>query len=103
MAAGALLIARRAAGHAGELGGHARAVLRSPGCWNNAWSTSPIAGPRTREQIQEYLDALGPPFDAEDEAFVSALVPPGHASTPGYTDAAVPGGRAGGGAPSDTD
>lgn len=49
-----------------------------------------IAGPRTLAQWQDYLDALGTPFDAEDEAFVSALVPAGHASTPGYTDAAYP-------------
>jgi aryl-alcohol dehydrogenase-like predicted oxidoreductase len=62
--------------------------------WNNRLVHGLIGGPRTLAQWQDYLDALGQPFDAEDEAFVSALVPAGHASTPGYTDALYPvGGR----------
>ena len=36
------------------------------------------------------LDAIGQPFDADDEAFVSALVAAGHASTPNYTDPQYP-------------
>ena len=58
--------------------------------WNNRLVHGLIGGPRTLAQWQDYLDALGQPFDAEDEAFVSALVPAGHASTPGYTDALYP-------------
>jgi len=58
--------------------------------WNNRLVHGLIGGPRTLAQWQDYLDALGQPFAAEDEAFISALVPPGHASTPGYTDALYP-------------
>jgi aryl-alcohol dehydrogenase (NADP+) len=58
--------------------------------WNNRLVHGVIGGPRTLAQWQDYLDALGQPFDAEDEAFISALVPAGHASTPGYTDALYP-------------
>ena len=52
--------------------------------------TSVIAGPRTMEQWQDYLTAIGKSVDAEDEARVDALVTPGHASTPGYNDPAYP-------------
>ena len=58
--------------------------------WNNRLVHGLIGGPRTLAQWQDYLDALGQPFDAEDEAFVSGLVAAGHASTPGYTDAQYP-------------
>lgn len=58
--------------------------------WNNKLVHGLIGGPRTLAQWQGYLDALGQPFDAQDEAFISALVPAGHASTPGYTDALYP-------------
>jgi aryl-alcohol dehydrogenase-like predicted oxidoreductase len=58
--------------------------------WNNRLVHGLIGGPRTLAQWRDYLDALGQPFDAEDEAFISALVPAGHASTPGYTDALYP-------------
>ncbi len=52
--------------------------------------TSVIGGPRTLEQWQGYLGALGKPIDAEDEALVDSLVRPGHPSTPGYNDPAYP-------------
>jgi aryl-alcohol dehydrogenase-like predicted oxidoreductase len=58
--------------------------------WNNRMVHGLIGGPRTLVQWRDYLDALGQPFDAADEAFVSALVAAGHASTPGYTDAQYP-------------
>jgi aryl-alcohol dehydrogenase-like predicted oxidoreductase len=51
---------------------------------------SVIGGPRTLEQWNDYLAALGKPFDAEDEALVDSLVRPGHPSTPGYNDPAYP-------------
>jgi hypothetical protein len=41
-------------------------------------------------QWQDYVDALGTVWTAEDEALVDSLVPPGHPSTPGYTDPAYP-------------
>jgi aryl-alcohol dehydrogenase-like predicted oxidoreductase len=56
----------------------------------NRLVTSAIVGPRTEEQWDAYLPALGAVLDAEDEVFVDSLVPPGHASTPGYTDPAYP-------------
>ncbi len=58
--------------------------------WNNRLVHGLVAGPRTMEQWQQYLDAVDAPFTAEDEEFVSGLVPAGHASTPGYTDPQYP-------------
>ena len=52
--------------------------------------TSVIAGPRTFEQWNAYLGALGKKFDADDEALVDSLVRSGHPSTPGYNDPAYP-------------
>ncbi len=52
--------------------------------------SSVIAGPRTLEQWQGYLGALGGTIDAEDEALVDSLVRAGHPSTPGYNDPAYP-------------
>lgn len=57
---------------------------------NNRFITSIIAGPRTPEQWDEYVGALGYRFTAEDEALVDGLVPTGHPSTPGYNDPAYP-------------
>ena len=57
---------------------------------HNALVTSVIGGPRTLEQWDDYLAALGKPFGAEDEALVDSLVRPGHPSTPGYNDPAYP-------------
>jgi aryl-alcohol dehydrogenase-like predicted oxidoreductase len=70
--------------------GHTPTQLALGWVWNNKLVHGLIGGPRTLAQWQDYLDALGAPFDAEDEAFISALVPAGHASTPGYTDALYP-------------
>ena len=58
--------------------------------WNNRLVHGVIAGPKTLVQWQEYVEAIGQPFDADDEAFVSALVSAGHASTPNYTDPQYP-------------
>jgi aryl-alcohol dehydrogenase-like predicted oxidoreductase len=57
---------------------------------NNRLVTSPIAGPRTMAQWEEYLGALSYRFTAEDEALVDGLVAAGHPSTPGYNDPAYP-------------
>jgi aryl-alcohol dehydrogenase-like predicted oxidoreductase len=58
--------------------------------WANEIVTSVIAGPRTLAQWQDYVDAIGTPWHAEDEALVDALVKPGHPSTPGYNDPQYP-------------
>jgi aryl-alcohol dehydrogenase-like predicted oxidoreductase len=52
--------------------------------------SSVIAGPRTLQQWQDYLPAVGYTPDSEDESLVDSLVRPGHPSTPGYTDPAYP-------------
>ena len=52
--------------------------------------TSVIAGPRTFDQWNSYLGALGKGFSADDEALVDSLVRPGHPSTPGFNDPAYP-------------
>jgi aryl-alcohol dehydrogenase-like predicted oxidoreductase len=75
---------------------HAEARGVTPGQFAFAWVlhnrlvTSVIAGPRTEEQLIDYLGSLTYQFTAEDEAVVDGLVPPGHLSTPGYTDPAEP-------------
>lgn len=79
-----------------KLKAHAEAKGCTPGqfaiAWllNNRLVTSPIAGPRTIEQMQDYLGALSVTFTAEDEALVDSLVASGHPSTPGYNDPAYP-------------
>jgi aryl-alcohol dehydrogenase-like predicted oxidoreductase len=75
---------------------HAQARGVTPGqfalAWvlNNRLVTSPIVGPRTGEQMRDYLGALDYRFTAEDESLVDSLVVTGHPSTPGYNDPAYP-------------
>ena len=57
---------------------------------NNRLVTSPIVGPRTIEQMRDYLGVFDYRFTAEDEALVNSLVVTGHPSTPGYNDPAYP-------------
>ena len=57
---------------------------------NNRLVTAVLAGPRTFEQWQTYLQALDLRLDADDESLVDRLVAPGHASTPGYIDRKFP-------------
>ena len=57
---------------------------------NNRLISSVIAGPRTEEQWDSYVNALSFRLTAEDEAFVDSLVVPGHNSTPGFTDPNYP-------------
>jgi aryl-alcohol dehydrogenase (NADP+) len=52
--------------------------------------SSTIVGPRTVEQMRDYIAAIGKPFDAQDEALIDEMVAPGHPSTPGYNDPAYP-------------
>ena len=58
--------------------------------WANRIITSIIAGPRTLEQWNDYVAAIGTPWSDEDEALVDSLVRPGHPSTPGYSDPQYP-------------
>jgi len=58
--------------------------------WANPIVTTVIAGPRTLEQWQDYVGAIGTVWSAEDEALVDSLVAPGHPSTPGYNDPQYP-------------
>jgi aryl-alcohol dehydrogenase-like predicted oxidoreductase len=58
--------------------------------WANEIVTSVIAGPRTLEQWQDYVGAIGTAWTPEDEALVDTLVKPGHPSTPGYSDPQYP-------------
>lgn len=79
-----------------KLKAHAEAKGLTAGDFAVSWVlanpivSSVIAGPRTLEQWQAYLGAIGKPFDAEDEALVDSLVRPGHPSTPGYNDPSYP-------------
>ncbi len=57
---------------------------------NNRLVSAVIAGPRTKEQWDEYPGALAYAFTTGDEAFVNGLVATGHPSTPGYNDPAYP-------------
>jgi aryl-alcohol dehydrogenase-like predicted oxidoreductase len=57
---------------------------------NNQLVSSAIVGPRTVEQMTEYVGSLDHDFAAEDEALIDSLVPVGHPSTPGYSDPAYP-------------
>ncbi len=85
-----LAMAQTLKAHAEKKGITRRPVRHRAGCSPTASSSSVIAGPRTLEQWEDYLEALGKPIDAEDEALVDSLVRPGHPSTPGYNDPAYP-------------
>lgn len=52
--------------------------------------TSAIIGPRTMEQLEDNLGALGWSLTPEDEKAVDALVPPGEHTGKGYNDPAYP-------------
>jgi aryl-alcohol dehydrogenase-like predicted oxidoreductase len=75
---------------------HARARGATPAQFAVAWVlanrlvSSAIVGPRTLEQMREYLGGVGFAFEAADEALIDSMVSPGHPSTPGYNDPAYP-------------
>jgi len=58
--------------------------------WANRVISTVIAGPRTLEQWNDYVAAIGTAWSEEDEALVDSLVTPGHPSTPGYNDPQYP-------------
>jgi aryl-alcohol dehydrogenase (NADP+) len=84
-----LAIAEKLRAHAGKKG---MTLTQFALAWvlGNRIVTSLIAGPRTFEQWNDYVTAIGRTLDAEDEALVDSLVTPGHPSTPGYNDPAYP-------------
>jgi aryl-alcohol dehydrogenase-like predicted oxidoreductase len=84
-----IVIAQKLREHA-EKTGRTLAQFALAWMWANDVVDSVIAGPRTIEQWQVYVDALGTAWSAEDEALVDSLVTPGHASTPGYHDPQYP-------------
>ena len=83
------VVAQKLAAHAAKTG---RSLLQFAlaWLWANRIVTSVIAGPRTPEQWDDYVAALGTPWSDEDEALVDSLVTPGHPSTPGYNDPQYP-------------
>jgi aryl-alcohol dehydrogenase (NADP+) len=84
-----LAMAEEIAAHAGKRG-------MTPGqfalLWvlNNRLVTAAIGGPRTMQQWDDYVGALGHRFGSTDEALIDRLVSPGHPSTPGYNDPQYP-------------
>ncbi len=84
-----LAIAQRLKGHA-EKKGMSAGHFAFNWVLANRVVSSVIGGPRTLEQWNDYLAALGKKFDGEDEALVDSLVRTGHPSTPGYNDPAYP-------------
>ncbi len=84
-----LVIAKRLKEHADKLG-ITPAHFALAWLLNNRLVTSPIVGPRTIEQMRDYLGVFDYRFTAEDEALVDSLVVTGHPSTPGYNDPAYP-------------
>ena len=84
-----LAIAQKIKAHA-EKKGMAPGHLAFNWVLANPIVTSVIAGPRTLEQWNDYLAALGKRYDDDDEALFDSLVHPGHPSTPGYNDPAYP-------------
>lgn len=84
-----LEIAQEVKRYAAEKGTKAQ-ILAINWVLNNRYVTSVIAGPRTEEQWDDYIEALAYRFTADDEKLFDRLVPEGHPSTPGYNDPAYP-------------
>jgi aryl-alcohol dehydrogenase (NADP+) len=82
-------IAQRLAKHA-EASGRTLMQFALAWLWSNRIVTSVIAGPRTLEQWQRYVDAIGTPWSDDDDRLVDSLVAPGHPSKPGYNDPQYP-------------
>jgi aryl-alcohol dehydrogenase-like predicted oxidoreductase len=49
-----------------------------------------IIGPKSMAQLEDYLAAVGTPYDAADEAFMNELVPSGGAAGQAYSDPRYP-------------
>ena len=84
-----LIIAQEVKRYAAEKGTKAQ-ILAVNWVLNNRFITSVIAGPRTEEQWDDYIEALAYKFTSDEEKLFDRLVPEGHPSTPGYNDPAYP-------------
>ncbi len=84
-----LAIAQTLAQHA-EATGRTLMQFALTWLWANRIVTTVVAGPRTLEQWQRYVEAVGTPWREDDEKLVDSLVVPGHPSTPGYNDPQYP-------------
>jgi aryl-alcohol dehydrogenase-like predicted oxidoreductase len=84
-----LVLAQRVKEHA-QRRGMSAAQFAVNWVLNNRLVTAAIVGPRTTQQMAEYLGSLDHAFDADDESLIDSLVPTGHPSTPGYSDPAYP-------------
>jgi aryl-alcohol dehydrogenase-like predicted oxidoreductase len=84
-----LVLAQRVAAHARSRG-MTPSQFAVNWVLNSRIVSSAIVGPRTLEQMREYLGAVGLGFDADDEALIDSMVVTGHPSTPGYNDPAYP-------------
>src|SRR6266542_211457 len=84
-----LAIAQTLAQHA-EATGRTLMQFALAWLWANRIVTTVVAGPRTLEQWQRYVEAVGTPWREDDEKLVDSLVVPGHPSTPGYNDPQYP-------------
>lgn len=79
-----------------KVAAHARARGLSPVQFAVAWVlanpyvTAAIVGPRTLEQMADYLGAPGYEWTAADEALIDGHVGPGYPSTHGFQDPAYP-------------
>jgi aryl-alcohol dehydrogenase-like predicted oxidoreductase len=84
-----LAVSQRLAAHCKSKGvAHSQFALAW--CLANSILTSVILGPRTMEQFDDNVAALGVAIHAEDEAFVDQLVPPGEHSGKGFQDPQYP-------------
>jgi aryl-alcohol dehydrogenase-like predicted oxidoreductase len=84
-----LVLAQRVAEYAASRGMSA-AQFAVNWVLHNRLINAAIVGPRTMQQMSEYLGALEHRFSADDEAFIDGIVATGHPSTPGYNDPAYP-------------
>jgi aryl-alcohol dehydrogenase-like predicted oxidoreductase len=53
-------------------------------CMQQPGITSPIIGPRTMEQLEDNLAAVGVEIDGEERARIDAIIPPGRMVSPFY-------------------
>jgi aryl-alcohol dehydrogenase (NADP+) len=84
-----LVLAREIKTHA-EARGMTAAQFAFNWVIHNEMVTAAIAGPRTEEQLAEYLAGLEHRLGPEDEALIDRLVAKGHPTTPGYSDPSYP-------------
>ena len=84
-----LVLAQEVKAHA-EARGMSAAQFAFNWVIHNRLVTAAIAGPRTPEQLAEYLAGLEHELGPEDEALIDRLVARGHPSTPGYSDPSYP-------------